>query len=154
MSETTMSPSVPSKTPRLLTNRDKVTTVIVIALIATGIILTYGFINATGPSLLKLAVVGSVFVCAASIMAIFVILCLFVEHFNREPGSMKTTTWVLLLILYSALGVGSVASAVYFADLASSHQAQIDVLSTCQDNGVSADECAGVVANIGVEKDR
>lgn len=153
MPETTMSPSVPSKTPRLLTNRDKVTTVIVIALIATGIILTYGFTNATGPGLLKLAVVGSVLVCTLSIMAIFVILRLFVEHFDRAPGSMKTTTWVILLLLYIALGIGFVASAVYFADLASSHQAQIDVLSTCQDNGLSLDECTGIVANLGVEKD-
>lgn len=154
MSENTITASTPNKAPRLLKNRDKVIVGVVVALIAATMAFGHWFASLTGSDPLKWALVGSTTGYVITAVLVFLAMVLVAVHFAREPGSMKTTTWILLLILYIGGGIGAFFAKEYFKDLSLSYNSQINILSVCREDGMSADECAGVVANLGVEKDR
>lgn len=154
MSEITTS-DTPSVFRRTVTSRDKLIISAALVLVALLAGFVYWFVTSPEPTQLKWAIVGSsAGFIVSSIFISMVVPLLFAHHFMIEAGSMKVMTWFLLLLAYIAMGFLSVVGFMYFLDLANSYQAQIGVLSVCQEDGMSADECAGIAANLGVEKDR
>lgn len=140
---------------RTVTSRDKLIISAALVLVALLAGFVHWFVTSPEPTQLKWAIVGSsAGFIASGIFISMVVPSLLVHHFMIEAGRMKVMTWCLLLLVYIAMGFLSVVGFSYFFDLAGYYSAQIDVLSVCQDNGVSADECAGIAANLAIEKDR